>query len=153
MPSSIDLLDAEVWLALIAEAEPRHAPAVEYWEKEAAAMMAFCRLTQIEFLSRLSRVEVMGPSALSPAAAWSKQEQLLALPEVGFLDEPPGFESYLANLVRLAGLTSGAWNYLYLAAFGLAAGARLITFDSGYASFPGLKVLVLRPNPQPKANR
>ena len=33
----------------------------------------------------------------------------------------------------------------YLAAFALSAGLRLVTFDQGFALFPGLDLLLLKP--------
>ena len=51
MPSSTDLLDANLWLALGVEAHSHHARAKDYWQKEAAPVVGFCRMTHLAFLS------------------------------------------------------------------------------------------------------
>jgi predicted nucleic acid-binding protein len=56
------------------------------------------------------------------------------------LVEPEG----LADLVR-GGLSPRLWTDAYLAAFALAGGHRLVTFDQGFLRFPGLEVLRLFP--------
>jgi predicted nucleic acid-binding protein len=80
LPSSTDLLDANVWLALAAEAHAHHAPAKAYWEKEGAPEIAFCRLTQLAFLRHLTNKTIMGDQMLSPANAWKKLQEFQALP-------------------------------------------------------------------------
>ena len=72
MPSSGDLLDANVWLALALEAHTHHERARTYWEQEAAPVAAFCRVTQMAFLRLLTNAAVMGAQVLTPAAAWAK---------------------------------------------------------------------------------
>jgi predicted nucleic acid-binding protein len=54
LPSSADLLDANVWLALAAEAHVHHETATHYWEAAAAPTVAFCRITQMAFLRLLT---------------------------------------------------------------------------------------------------
>ena len=54
MKNSADLLDVNVWLALVAQAHSHHQRAGAYWEKEAAACSAFCRVTQLGFLRHLT---------------------------------------------------------------------------------------------------
>ena len=54
LANSADLLDANVWLALAAEAHSHHEPARAYWEKRAAPVAAFCRITQMTFLRLLT---------------------------------------------------------------------------------------------------
>jgi hypothetical protein len=62
LPSSTDLLDANVWLALAAEAHAHHGRAKSYWETEAAPVSAFCRVTQLEFLRHLTNKAIMNTS-------------------------------------------------------------------------------------------
>src|ERR1035441_4370405 len=81
-----------VWLALAAEAHAHHDRAKAYWEKEAAPVSAFCRVTQLAFLRHLTNKAIMGDQVLSPSAAWKKLHEFLALPEVRGLAEPAGLD-------------------------------------------------------------
>ena len=143
MPSSADLLDANVWLALAAEAHAHHDFAKAYWEEEAAPVSAFCRVTQLAFLRHLSNKAIMGPQVLSPAAAWKKLQEFLALPEVKCLAEPAGLDERLGAFCNLGRTSPNLWTDAYLAAFARCAGLRLVTFDRGFSCFKGLELLVL----------
>ena len=76
MPSSADLLDTNVWLALAAEAHTHHRSAETYWQNEAAPLTAFCRMTQLAFLRHLTNKSVMATHTLTPAAAWKKVRRI-----------------------------------------------------------------------------
>ena len=145
MPSSADLLDADVWLALAVEAHTHHRRAGAYWKDEAAPVAAFCRVTQLAFLRHLTNKTIMGDQVLAPLAAWNKCGEFLALPEVRFLAEPPGLEEQLGELCRAGRTSPNLWTDAYLAAFAGCAGLRLVTFDRGFARFAGLELLTLRP--------
>ena len=145
MPSSTDLLDADVWLALAAEAHAHHHRAKVYWEKEAAPASAFCRVTQLAFLRHLTNKAIMGDQMLSPAAAWKKLQEFLALPEVRALAEPAGLEECLGDFCNLGRTSPNLWTDAYLAAFAKCAGLRLVTFDHGFSRFKGLELLILEP--------
>ena len=143
MPSSTDLLDANVWLALAAAAHAHHRRAAAYWETEAAGISAFCRVTQLAFLRHLTNKAIMGDQALSPAAAWKKLQEFLALPEVECLAEPAGLEERLGDFCNLGRTSPSLWTDAYLAAFAKCAGVRLVTFDRGFSRFRGLELLIL----------
>ena len=145
MPSSIDLLDANLWLALATEAHAHHDRAEAYWNNEAAAISAFCRLTQLALLRHLTNKAIMGDQALSPSAAWKKCQQFLALPEVECLAEPAGLDERLEDFCNLGRTSPNFWTDAYLAAFAECAGLRLVTFDQGFARFRGLEYLILKP--------
>ncbi len=106
MPSSADLLDANVWLALTAEAHIHHDRAEKYWYSEAAPLASFCRVTQLALLRHLTNKSVMEKHVLTPAAAWEKCAEILALPEVRLMAEPVvfvssdlGFSARLSNVL------------------------------------------------------
>ena len=143
MPSSTDLLDANVWLALAAEAHAYHDRAEAYWENEAASTSAFCRTTQLAFLRHLTNKAIMGDQALGPAAAWKKLQEFLALPEVTCLPEPAGLDERLAEFCNLGRTSPNLWTDAYLAAFAKCAGLRMVTFDRGFARFKALDLLIL----------
>ena len=144
MPSSADLLDANVWLALAAEAHTHHERAKVYWHNEAAPIAAFCRLTELAFLRHLTNRAVMGEQVLTPSAAWKKRTQFLALPEVQRLAEPVGLDEELAKFCDLGRTSPNLWTDAYLAALAKCAGLRLVTFDRGFARFGGLELLFLQ---------
>ena len=144
MPSSTDLLDANVWLALAAEAHAHHGRAKAYWENEPAPVSAFCRVTQLAFLRHLTNKAIMGDQVLSPAAAWKKLQEFLALPEVNCLAEPPGLDERLGDFCNVGRTSPNLWTDAYLAAFARCAGLRLGTFDQGFSRFKGLELLILK---------
>jgi uncharacterized protein len=144
LPSSADLLDANVWLALAAEAHAHHNHAQAYWEKEAAPVSAFCRVTELAFLRHLSNRAIMGAQVLSPGAAWKKLQEFLALPEVRCLAEPAGLDEQLRDFCNLGRTSPNLWTDAYLAAFAKCAGLRLVTFDQGFSRFRGLELLILK---------
>ncbi len=144
MPSSSDLLDANVWLALAAEAHTHHERAKAYWQTEAAAVAAFCRVTELAFLRHLTNRAIMGAQVLAPSEAWKKLTQFLALPEVQRLAEPTALDEQLAKYCDLGRTSPNLWTDAYLAAFAKSGGLRLVTFDCGFARFSGLGVLVLQ---------
>lgn len=143
MPSSGDLLDANVWLALAAEAHTHHRSAGAYWHGEAAPLTAFCRVTQLAFLRHLTNKSVMGRQTLTPTAAWRKCAEFLALPEVRLIAEPAGLDEQLGKFCDLGRTSPNLWTDAYLAAFANCAGLRLVSFDQGFSKFAGLDVLIL----------
>lgn len=145
MPSTTDLLDVNVWLALAVEAHPHHHRAKAYWEKEAAPRNGFCRLTQLAFLRHLTNRTILGDQVLSPLAAWQKWQEFLALPEIQFLAEPTDLDSQLGEFCNLGRSSPNLWTDAYLAAFAHCAKLRLVTFDHGFARFRGLNLLILKP--------
>ncbi len=143
MPSTTDLLDANVWLALAAEAHTHHERAKTYWQNEAAPRVAFCRVTELAFLRHLTNSAIMGSQVLGPAAAWTKLSQFHALPEVQRLAEPTGLDEQLARFSNLGRTSPNLWTDAYLAAFAKSGGLRLVSFDHGFTRFSGLDLLVL----------
>lgn len=143
MASSVDLLDANVWLALAVEAHTHHRLAKTYWENDAAPTAAFCRLTQMALLRLLTNKTVMGNQVLSPSAAWTTSAAFLALPEVRLLVEPLGLEAPWARFASSDRSTQNLWADAYLAAFAVAGGMRLVTFDKGFSRFRELDCLLL----------
>ena len=144
MPSSGDLLDANVWLALTAEAHihPRQR-AEKYWYGEAAPLSAFCGVTQLALLRHLTNKSVMGKHVLTPAAVWQKCREFLALPEVRLLTEPAGLDEGLGKSCNLGRTSPNLWADAYLAAFASRGGLRLVSFDQSFTRFAGLDLLVL----------
>ena len=144
MPSSGDLLDANVWLALVVEGHVGHERAQAYWEDEAAPRTAFCRVTLLAFLRHLTNRTIMGDQVLTPAAAWQKRGEVLALPEVHLLTEPPGLDEQLGKRCHLGRTSPNLWTDAYLGSFARCGGLRLVTFDHGFSRFGDLDLLILK---------
>ena len=143
MPNSADLLDANVWLALAAEAHSHHESAKAYWEGSAAPVTAFCRVTHMAFLRLLTNKTVMGDHVLSPRAAWAKSMEFLVLPEVQLLPEPHGLEETWGRFCNTGRFSPNLWTDAYLAAFAKCAGLRLVTFDKRFSQFADLDCFIL----------
>lgn len=59
------------------------------------------------------------------------------------LAEPSGLDDQLGVLSDGGATSPNWWTDAYLAAFGICAGMRLVTFDRGFSKFAGLDVLIL----------
>ena len=86
----------------------------------------------------------MAHAVLSSGEAWEEYERWLAIPEVTFLDEPRGLHERFRPFARTLTLGQSSWTDAYLAAFALAAGCRLVSFDAGFARYSGIDLLHLR---------
>ena len=141
---SIDLLDINVWLALVDENHLHHAPARAYWTQRKAERVAFCRITMLGLLRLSTHVRVLS-RALTHDEAWAIYRSYLALPSVSFLAEPSNLEPHFAGLTLSADLSNRIWTDAYLAAFALAGKSRLVSFDGDFKRFAGLDFLHLNP--------
>jgi uncharacterized protein len=138
-----DLLDASVWIPLGVPDHVHYSRARRYWDIEAAAELAFCRVTSLAFLRHLTNARILREAALSGEEAWSAFETWLAVPHIVFLPEPAGVNELLSLWSSQFALRGGEWTDAYLAAFALAGGCRLVTFDSDFQRYSGLAVLHL----------
>ena len=143
---AIDLLDINVWLALIDENHLHHAPASAYWHQRKADRVVFCRVSMLGLL-RLSTQPRVLSRALTHDEAWAIYRRYLALPAVSFLAEPINLEQHFAALTLSTDLPSRMWTDAYLAAFALASKSRLVSFDGDFMRFAGLDFLHLKPMP------
>lgn len=149
-----DLPDVNVWLALAVREHAHHDAASRYWMESAAAQVHFCRVTMLGMVRLLTQPRVMGPGALDVAAAMALFEQLAALPEVDLRPEPADTARAMRGLLDTA-LPARLLTDAYLAAFAMAGGLRLVTFDRDFGRFEGLNLLqlspaVTSPGPEPK---
>ena len=147
--ASPDLLDASVWLPLSAPDHVHHARARRYWEAESADQLAFCRVTALAFLRLTTNVAVLGDAVLDGPGAWHALRTWLDAPRVDFLAEPPGVDEVLARWATGLDLRRGHWTDAYLAAFAVAAGSRLVTFDADFSRFQGLSWIRLAAGADP----
>jgi len=138
-----DLLDASVWLPLSAPDHEHHPRVRHYWDREASDDLAFCRVTALALLRHLTNPRILGDAALDGKSAWRALETWLTQPQVMLLAEPDGIDELLRDWAAKLNLQTGAWTDAYLAAFAIAAGCRLVTFDKGFRRFSGVQLLLL----------
>lgn len=133
------LPDVNVWIALAFDTHAHH-PAAEAWFRGLTAeRCAFCRMTQQGFLRLATNPKVMKADAVTMPVAWQMYDRLLADPLIGFADEPPGLEPVWRGFTQTASFLTHVWNDAYLAAFAVAGGYEVVTFDAGFAGFPGVR--------------
>lgn len=133
-----DLLDASVWLPLSAPDHEHHERSLRFWLDESADELAFCRLTQLALLRHLTDPRVMGAAALDGPTGWAALERWVTTPRIIVLEEPMGLVEVLRHLALTADVHGGHWTDAYLAAFAIASGTRLVTFDRDFGGYPGL---------------
>jgi len=138
------LPDINVWLALAFPAHVHH-PAAQAWfgAIPAGRPCHFCRLSQIGFLRLANNPKVFAAAALPQDQAWKLYDLFLANPGVGFAVEPVGLEAAWRSFAQASQFAPNAWADAYLAAFAIAGGYELVTFDKGFTRYTGLSVTVL----------
>lgn len=137
-----DLLDANVWLALSVPEHAHHSAARRYWEG-ASGGRGLCRVMALALLRHLTAREMFGTAAAGAATAWGTLQDWLALPAVQWLDEPAGIDEWMRGWADSIPLRGADWTDAYLAAFTMASGRRLVTFDRGFRRFADLDCLLL----------
>ena len=141
------LPDINVWLALAVSNHGHHAAAVRWLATHhAPASLAFCRATQQGYLRLLSNDRMMKNYSLPPltnARAWDCYEALRQDDRVTFLAEPGGIEPLWHDLAARDTASGKLWMDAFLAAFAVAGGHEIVTFDSGFRQFAGLKLHLL----------
>jgi len=142
--SGISLVDANVWLALAVDGHIHHAAAVAWFDGQVEGTCAFCRVTQLALLRHLTNPKIMGAANVQTQAdAWRAFEALAADPRVVYLEEPPGLNTVFKALTQISRPAHKRWTDAFLAAFALALGLDVVTFDADLSGFPGLAVRLL----------
>lgn len=142
MPS---LCDVNVLVALAYRKHEFHSAAADWLsqsEDEPASIMV-CRQTQLGLLRLLSTRAVMGDDVLDTPNCWAVFDVLMADQRFAFMREPRDMEAIFRHVMRGVAIAPKLWQDAYLAAFALAAGLQLITFDTAFRQFPKLSVAVL----------
>ena len=141
---SSDLLDINVWLALVDEGHRHHLSAARYWQESAHQPLSFCRVTMLGFLRLSTQAHVLSEQ-LSPQTAWATYQKFLSIPTIQFLPEPAKLDPAFSNLIQAPDFPHRPWTDAYLAAFALTSGCRLVSFDADFTRFPQLDFLHLQP--------
>jgi toxin-antitoxin system PIN domain toxin len=104
-----------------------------------------CRLAQMGLLRLLSNPSVMGADARATDEVWKLNDRLLGDPRFSWEAEPPTLEAELRHLTKSFSYSPKLWQDAYLAAFAVAAGLSLVTFDRGFRKFRRLRSIILTP--------
>jgi toxin-antitoxin system PIN domain toxin len=136
---STQLLDSGVWIALAFATHPAHLSVRGLFEAaDSLKPIAFCRATQTSVLRLLTTSTIQaayGSSPISNREAWSKTQEILSLPQVVWLAEPPGLESAWKNFAASEAASPKLWMDAYLMAFACCAGIELVTLDRGFLRY------------------
>ena len=104
----------------------------------------FCRLTQTGFLRLATNPALFGDETLTLDSAWTCYDTLIGDFRVGFSREPLGLDHLWRRMTTGATYSPKVWNYAYLAAYAIAAGYQIITFDKGFAALKDLNCIILK---------
>ena len=142
-PQGGDLLDLNVWLALVVAEHPHHGAARRYWAEQQAApalpgpRLWFCRATMLGLVRLLTQAKLMGDAALGLPEAHAVYRQLRATEGVGFVGDSEDADAQLAHWLGAgeAPWPARLWTDAWLAASAEAAGLRLVSFDADFRRF------------------
>jgi toxin-antitoxin system PIN domain toxin len=137
------LPDVNVWLALGFRSHQHHDQAVAWYERvDEDASILFCRMTQQGFLRLATHPGATGNAVPLPAA-WGLYDRYFEDDRIGFAHEHAAIEAYWRNLTRAGRFSPKVWNDAYLAAFALAGGYEIVTFDRGFEQFRLERCMIL----------
>jgi uncharacterized protein len=126
--------DVNVWLALAHEIHPQHGVAIAWGESLSGdATLSFCRFTQLGLLRLLTNQSAMGADVLTQARAWAVYDAFLKTAKARLTEEPRGIDPLFRRFTDRDEASTKQWADGYLAAFAIAAGIRLVTFDRALA--------------------
>lgn len=141
----IDLPDVNVWFALSYEGHVHHSRARAYWDQERSHEIAFCCPTATGLLRLLTTPPAMQGHPLTPADAFQKYRGFTALSDVGYIGDSPGLDQRIEPWASESFFSRQLWTDAWIAALAIENGCRVVSFDSDFTRFPGLKFLHLKP--------
>ena len=142
------LPDINVWLGLAVSNHEHHPFAIRWLDaQQKPASLGFCRATQQGYLRLLSNEKMMRTYRLPPltnAQVWASYQALLADERITFLPEPEGLEPIWQRFGSRDTASTKLWMDAFLSAFAVAGNHELVSFDSGFREFAGLKLQRLK---------
>ncbi len=105
--------------------------------------LCFCRYTQRGFLRLATNPKANPLQTQSLTDAWRVYDGLRGDPRVGYLPEPAGVEPHWRQFAQGRTFSHHVWNDAYLAAFAVASGCEVVTFDTAFTKFAGAAVTYL----------
>jgi len=141
MPS---LCDINVLLALAFGRHTHHRAATSWLATtNDAGAVVVCRQAQLGLLRLLSTRAVMGGDVLDTAGSWAVLDAMMSDERFAFGPEPPELELIFRQVMRGVSVSPKVWQDAYLAAFAIAGGLTLVTFDDGFSGIAGLELTLL----------
>jgi toxin-antitoxin system PIN domain toxin len=138
------LPDINVWLALTFLAHVHHNSARSWFDGLPGDRRCyFCRFTQQGFLRLANNPKVFAQVAVAQDVAWKLYDAIVSDPRIEFASEPPLLEPIWRKFTGLPRLSPNTWSDAYLAAFALAGGYEVVTFDKGFNQFSALSCTIL----------
>jgi toxin-antitoxin system PIN domain toxin len=123
-----------VWLALAHEIHPQHETAAAWGASlSSGVVLLFCRFTQLGLLRLLTNQSAMGADVLTQAEAWAAYDAFLAAGNTRWMEEPRGIDPLFRRRTNRNEVSTKQWADGYLAAFSVAAGIQMVTFDRALA--------------------
>jgi toxin-antitoxin system PIN domain toxin len=119
---------------MVHEIHSHHEAAMAWGESlDSDTAVFFCRFTQLGLLRLLTNRSAMGEDVLTQAEAWEAYDALLANPGNQMMEEPRGIDPLFRQHTNSNEVSTKQWADGYLAAFSMAAGIQLVTFDRALA--------------------
>lgn len=145
MPSAMPALcDTNLLLALCYDRHIHHSAALAWLDAQDRRSAALCRATQLSLLRLLCHAAVMAEDVCTLPQAWSVYDRILADERFVFRSEPANLDPLLRRLTQANTPSPKLWQDAFLAAFALASGLHLATFDRGFQQFPDLQLILLK---------
>ncbi len=137
------LPDVNVWLALTFDSHVHHPAAKAWFDALTDEVCFFCRMTQQGFLRLATNRQVFSTNALTLSEAWQKYDIYQSDSRISFVDEPVNLEAHWRAFTKRQSYSPHVWNDAYLAAFAVADQLEVVTFDRGFAQYPGTRCTYL----------
>lgn len=133
---------------LVALLHDRHAASASAsgWldDQDELRCVAVCRVAQMGALRILTNPSWLGQDVLAPHRVWEGWDLLRSDARFFEADEPPGLEDEWRALTWHLSRGDQVDTDSYLAAFALAGGYRMLTFDRGFRKYESLDALILK---------
>jgi uncharacterized protein len=113
-------------------------------QEEGPKIILLCRVAQMGALRILTNPAWLKEEVLPAAAVWEAWDLLLTDNRFSRVQEPARLEEVWRRLTRSLAAGRCAETDIYFAAFAIAGGHRLVTFDRGFRQFEELDVEVLK---------
>jgi len=136
------LPDVNVWLSLCYDRHEHHRHAVN-WLETVRIPVYFCRVTQMFLLRLLTNPRVMGSDILTPQDAIGLYRDLRSDERVRYTHEPGNIQELWYSLMSVSSANGSLWTDAWLAAFALAHGSKLVSFDVGMRRWASLRPEIL----------
>lgn len=134
------LVDANVLLYAVNEDDERHDLAREWLDAalSGAARVGFAWVVLLAFVRLATRRQIF-PSPLTVGTALDRVDDWLAQPSAVVVEPGPGHARTLRRVLEESGATGNLTTDAYLAALALQHRAAVVTFDTDFARFDGLR--------------